>query len=151
MTSSPSVTYSSTRGGQKNLSFREVVMQGLAHDRGLFVPDSFPQVTTEELESWRGLSYADLAVNVIGKFVHDDQVPRTKLEDIVKRSCAAFRTKDVTPIVYHGGLSILVRSPSCIKKRKHVSLLFVVAALLVWASLLLDGKILVRQGREKVR
>lgn len=113
---SPSVTYSSTRGGQKNLSFREVVMQGLAHDRGLFVPDFFPQVSTEELESWRGLSYADLAVNVIGKFVHEDQVPRAKLEDIVKRSCAAFRSEEVTPIVYHGGLSILVR------RRVYISL-----------------------------
>lgn len=83
-------------------------MQGLAHDRGLFVPDSFPQVSAEELEAWRGLSFADLAVHVIGKFVKDDQVPRDKLEDIVKRSCAAFRSEEVTPIVYKGGLSILV-------------------------------------------
>ena len=104
-----SVTYSSTRGGQKNLSFRDVVMQGLAHDRGLFVPDSSPQVSTEELESWRGLSYADLAVNVIAKFVQDDQVPREKLDDIVKRSCAAFRSEEVTPIVNVGGVAVLVR------------------------------------------
>lgn len=102
-----SVTYSSTRGGQKHLSFRDVVMQGLAHDRGLFVPDSFPQVSAEELEVWRKLSYADLAVNVIGKFVQEDQVPRDKLEDIIKRSCAAFRSEEVTPIVTHGGVAIL--------------------------------------------
>ena len=104
-----SVTYSSTRGGQKNLSFRDVVMQGLAHDRGLFVPDSFPQVSSDELEAWRKLSYADLAVNVISKFVQDDQVPRDKLEDIVTRSCAAFRTEEVTPVVHFGGHAILVR------------------------------------------
>ena len=104
-----SVTYSSTRGGQKNLTFRDVVMQGLAHDRGLFVPDSFPQVSAEELEAWRKLSYADLAVNVIAKFVHEDQVPRDKLEDIVKRSCAAFRSEEVTPVVTIGGLAVLVR------------------------------------------
>ena len=38
-----SVTYSSTRGdpSQNGLSFRDVVMRGLAHDRGLFVPDSY--------------------------------------------------------------------------------------------------------------
>lgn len=103
-----SVTYSSTRGGQKNLDFRTVVIQGLAHDRGLFVPDSFPEVSADELEAWRKLSYADLAVNVIGKFVLDDQVPRDKLEDIVKRSCAAFRSDEVTPIVEVGGHAVLV-------------------------------------------
>ncbi len=106
----PSVTYSSTRGceTQKGMSFRSVVMSGLAHDRGLFVPDSFPTVSKEELESWRSLSYPDLAVNVIGKFVEEDQVPRKKLEDIVKRSCAAFRHEDVTPVIEVGGHHILV-------------------------------------------
>jgi threonine synthase len=92
------------------LDFRTVVIQGLAHDRGLFVPDSFPQVSAEELEAWRKLSYADLAVNVIGKFVGDDQVPRDKLDDIVKRSCAAFRSAEVTPIVDVGGHAVLVSS-----------------------------------------
>ena len=105
-----SVTYSSTRGGQKNLDFRSVVMTGLAHDRGLFVPDTIPTVTDEEVESWRGLSYADLAVKVISKFVQDDQVPVDKLDDIIKRSCAAFRHEDVTPVVDVAGHAVLVRT-----------------------------------------
>ena len=85
-------------------------MVGLAHDGGLFVPDSFPQVSMEELEAWRSLSYSDLAVNVISKFVKDDQVPHDKLHDIVTRSCAAFRSDQVTPIVYAGGVAVLVRA-----------------------------------------
>jgi threonine synthase len=93
------------------LDFRTVVMTGLARDRGLFVPDTIPQVTNEELESWRCLSFPDLAVKVISKFVHADQVPTEKLEDIVRRSCAAFRHKDVTPVVSVGGHKILVSSP----------------------------------------
>jgi threonine synthase len=105
-----SVTYSSTRGGQKNLDFRTVVMQGLAHDRGLFVPDTIPEVTPEELEEWRSLPFADLAVNVIAKFVQEDQVPLTELTDIIKRSCAAFRSHEVTPLVNVGGHAILVRN-----------------------------------------
>lgn len=83
-------------------------MTGLAHDRGLFVPDSIPSVTKEELESWRSLSYSDLAVKVISKFVKDDQVPADKLDDIIKRSCGAFRHEDVTPVVKVGGHAILV-------------------------------------------
>eukprot|EP00934_Nitzschia_sp_Nitz4_P002846 Nitzschia sp. Nitz4//scaffold166_size90379//4409//5930//NITZ4_005043-RA/size90379-augustus-gene-0.9-mRNA-1//-1//CDS//3329538154//2836//frame0 len=102
-----SVTYSSTRGGQKALDFRTVVMTGLAHDRGLFVPDSIPKVTTEELQSWRGLSYPDLAVQVISKFVKEDQVPAEKLKEIVERSCAAFRSADVTPLALVGGHYVL--------------------------------------------
>ena len=104
-----SVTYSSTRGGQKNLDFRTVVMQGLAHDRGLFVPDSLPSVTSAELESWRSLSFPDLAVKVISKFVKEDQVPLAKLEEIVKRSCGAFRSPEVTPVIPVGGHYVLVR------------------------------------------
>ena len=105
-----SVTYSSTRGGQKNLDFRTVVMTGLAHDRGLFVPDTFPTVTAEELESWRGLDYPGVAVNVISKFVKDDQVPADKLDDIVRRSCAAFRHEEVTPVISVGGHKVMVSS-----------------------------------------
>jgi threonine synthase len=105
-----SVTYSSTRGGQKNLDFRTVVMQGLAHDKGLFVPDTIPSVTPAELEEWRSLPFADLAVNVISKFVQDDQVPLAELTDIIKRSCAAFRSHEVTPLVNVGGHAILVRT-----------------------------------------
>lgn len=86
-------------------------MTGLAHDRGLFVPDSLPSVSMEELEKWRSFSYPDLAVEVISKFVGEDQVPRAKLQDIVKRSCAAFRKEDVTPVIDVGGHAILVRSP----------------------------------------
>lgn len=106
----PSVTYSSTRGceTQKHLSFREVVMEGLAHDRGLFVPDEFPIVTKAELESWRSLSYPELAIRVIAKFVHEDQVPRKKLDEIVKKSCAAFRSPEVTPVIEVGGHFVLV-------------------------------------------
>ena len=108
--SEKSITYSSTRGcpSQKSISFRTAVMRGLAHDRGLFVPDSFPTVSPEELESWRNLSYADLATEVIGKFVKDDEVPRDVLEGIVKKSCGAFRSEDVTPLVKVEGHYVLV-------------------------------------------
>ena len=107
-TTMPSVTYSSTRGGQSQLDFRSVVMQGLARDKGLFVPDAFPKVSAAELQAWRSLSYPDLAVQVIRKYVQDDQVPLDKLKDIVGRSCAAFRHEDVTPVVQVGGHAVLV-------------------------------------------
>lgn len=84
-------------------------MQGLAHDRGLFVPDEMPAVSPQELAAWRDLSYPDLSVQIIRKFVQDDQVPLAILQDIVYRSCAAFRHADVTPVVPVNGHAVLVR------------------------------------------
>jgi threonine synthase len=43
------VTYCSTRGDVKGASFEDVVLAGLASDRGLFVPESFPMFTAEEV------------------------------------------------------------------------------------------------------
>lgn len=104
-----SVTYSSTRGDstQLNLSFRQVVMQGLAHDRGLFVPDEIPEMSMEEIEALQGKSYAEVAIAVISKFVGPDQVPDDKLKDIVTRSCAAFKHEDVTPLIDVNGHFVL--------------------------------------------
>ena len=124
-----STTYSSTRGSesQKNLSFRDVVMRGLAHDRGLFVPDVLPTIELDEIESWRTLDYPDLAVNVISKFVKEDQVPMEELKRIVKTSCAAFRSKDVTPVVEVNGHYVLVRK----RKELEITLNFGVTHLIV--------------------
>ena len=36
--------FHSTRGADKNKSFEEILMQGLASDGGLFMPDEWPQV-----------------------------------------------------------------------------------------------------------
>jgi threonine synthase len=86
-------------------------MRGLAHDKGLFVPDEFPVVTAEELESWRSKSFVDLSISVISKYVGEDQVPKDILIDIVQRSCLAFRSyPDVTPVVHVNGHAILVRN-----------------------------------------
>ena len=74
------------------------------------MPDTIPHVSAEELESWRPLGYADLAVEVIAKFVKDDEVPRDILEGIVHKSCDAFRSEEVTPLVKVDGHYVLVSS-----------------------------------------
>jgi threonine synthase len=45
-----SVTYKSTRGKQKGLMFEEVVLSGLATDKGLFVPEFIPNFTLDDIE-----------------------------------------------------------------------------------------------------
>lgn len=106
--SAPSVTYSSTRGGQSHLDFGTVVLQGLARDRGLFVPDTIPTLEQGELESWRSMSFPQLTVQILQKFIGDDQVPRADLERIVHTSCDSFRHSNVTPVKMVNGHAVLV-------------------------------------------
>jgi threonine synthase len=44
------IKYRSTRGKQNGLSFEEVVLGGLASDKGLFVPETIPTLTLDEIE-----------------------------------------------------------------------------------------------------
>ena len=60
--------YISTRGNAPAKSFTEILLGGLAPDGGLYLPEEYPQVTPEELDAWRKLSYAELAFEVLSKF-----------------------------------------------------------------------------------
>jgi len=75
--------YVSTRGRAPERGFADILLSGLADDGGLYVPAHYPQVTRAELESWRGLSYAELAIEVIAKFATD--LPR----EVLARLCHA--------------------------------------------------------------
>ncbi len=97
--------YISTRGGISPISFKDAVMMGLASDGGLLLPQSYPAVTKEQLESWRKFSYADLAFEVISRYV--DDIPAADLKSLINRSYATFTHPEVTPVVRHDGVYIL--------------------------------------------
>ncbi len=97
--------YISTRGGINPIPFKDAVMMGLASDGGLLLPQSYPSVTREQLESWRGLSYPELAFEVISRFV--DDIPDDDLKSLIIRSYATFTHPDVTPLVKYDGVYIL--------------------------------------------
>ena len=76
MMSTERVTYRSTRGGQTGLTFEQAVMQGLATDRGLLVPEKIPSFPAGAPEIWRGLSYEELAYEVMSCYVKPVRGPR---------------------------------------------------------------------------
>lgn len=94
-----SITYKSTRGAQCNMRFEEVVLEGLATDGGLFVPETIPTFTIAEIEEMRGLSYINLAYTVISKFISPDDIPTMELQEIIRKSFSTFRTDEVTPSI----------------------------------------------------
>ena len=96
--------YVSTRGRAAPLRFQDVVLAGLAEDGGLFVPERIPDLRAD-LDSWRGLGFADLAARVMAHFV--DDIPADVLRELLKRSYARFDAAEVTPIHRLGEHSVL--------------------------------------------
>ncbi len=93
--------YISTRGEAPTLNFEEVILAGLASDGGLYVPETLPKFSKEEIASWVGLSYRDLAFNIISPFVNGE-IPDTDLKDIIDRSYDSFRHDAIAPLVQTG-------------------------------------------------
>lgn len=93
--------YISTRGQAPALSFEDVVLTGLAPDGGLYVPETLPKFTQEEIASWAGLSYQELAFKVIAPFVAGE-VADADLKAIIDKSYATFRHDAIAPLVQTG-------------------------------------------------
>jgi threonine synthase len=75
------VKYLSTRGEATGRGFAEILLEGLAPDGGLYVPERYPRLDPATLAAWRGLSYPDLAFEVMSLFV--DDIPRAALRALV--------------------------------------------------------------------
>lgn len=89
--------YISTRGNAEALTFEDVLLTGLASDGGLYVPESLPRFTLEEIESWRGLSYAKLAFNVMYPFV-EGSIPEAEFRTMIEDTYAGFAHNAVAPL-----------------------------------------------------
>ena len=100
--------YISTRGGMAPSQFSETLLEGLAPDGGLAVPEALPAVEPAQLEAWRGLSYPELATEVIGLFATD--IPRDELARMCREAYGArnFVAEEVVPLTPIGGGITLV-------------------------------------------
>ncbi len=63
--------FTSTRGDGERVSSAYAIKTGLAADGGLFMPESIPEITREELEKMKALSYEERAALIISKFLTD--------------------------------------------------------------------------------
>ena len=114
--------YISTRGHESGKTFTEILFEGLADDNGLYLPESYPKVSREQLCLWRGQSYAALAYEVLHLFA--PEIPLNTLW----RLCAetyqgrffqhgrdSFKADEITPTTWlhdHVGLLELSNGPS---------------------------------------
>ena len=94
--------YVSTRGSAPALGFDEVLLTGLARDGGLYVPESWPQLTAEQLRSFATRPYDAVAVEVMWPYV-DGAIDRGAFESMVFDAYATFTHPDVCPVRSLGG------------------------------------------------
>jgi threonine synthase len=92
------VLYVSTRGGARPQPFTEILLEGLASDGGLFVPEAFPKSRPEEFAAMRGMNYRELAFAILARFA--DDIPGEELKRIIDSTYTReiFGGEDVTPV-----------------------------------------------------
>ena len=103
--------YVSTRNNNKELSFKEIFIKGLAEDGGLFVPKNIKVFDPQDLDRLKNLSYNDLAFEVLFPFC-SDFINESDLKNIIIKSYSTFRENEVVKIskleniklleLYHG-------------------------------------------------
>ncbi|MDO9360129.1 MAG: threonine synthase [Polaromonas sp.] len=76
--------YLSTRGHADRKRFCEILLEGLAPDGGLYLPESYPQVDAATLEKWRGLRYAELAFEILSLYI--DDIPAADLKALCEKT-----------------------------------------------------------------
>ena len=98
--------YISTRGGSAPQTFLGVLLEGLASDGGLYMPETYPRISAEELETMRTMNYPELAFTILSKFVHPDQgggaddIAPEDLRRILNETYTkeTFGTPEITPL-----------------------------------------------------
>jgi threonine synthase len=90
--------YVSTRGSAPALDFEGATLAGLASDGGLYVPESWPEFSKQEIAAMRGLSYVDTAVAVMRPFVAGCLDDAT-LKRLCTTAYGRFSHDAVTPVI----------------------------------------------------
>ena len=98
--------YISTRSKEKEYSFGEVFIKGLADDGGLYVPKSLKKYSSAELLKLKNLNYNELSTEIISQF-SGDFISREELSSLIKKSYSTFREKEVVKISNVGEIKLL--------------------------------------------
>ena len=94
--------YLSTRGDPARRRFCEILLEGLAPDGGLYLPEHYPQVSPALLQRWRQVfgqqGYADLAFEVLSLYI--DDIPAHDLLQLCRKTYTAqvFGTDLIVPL-----------------------------------------------------
>ena len=95
------INYSSTRGGENNVTASMAILKGLAADGGLFMPDHIP-VLDCSLEELSHKTYQEVAYAVMKQFLTD--FTEEELKTCIERAYdSKFDTEEIAPLVKADG------------------------------------------------
>src|SRR3989338_2066935 len=86
----------STRLSAPVLSFEEVVLQGLANDGGLYVPEFLPQFDTKKISDMKKMDYEELFFEITRHFI-DSEIDEKTYREIIKKSYRNFSHSAIAP------------------------------------------------------
>ena len=113
----------STRG-KGRVTGAEAVVQGLAEDGGLFVPEKFPALSAEEMERMLTMDYPERAALVLSKYF--DEYDKDELLSALKKAYSQFDDGDAAPLVkVENGMFMLelYHGPTCAFKDMALTVL----------------------------
>ena len=87
--------FHSTRGKDSDKTFEEVLMQGLAKDGGLFMPNHWPKIDIEELRHFD--NFIDVAKHIVPLFT-DSSFSKIEVENLLDKTWHDFDKKDLINI-----------------------------------------------------
>ncbi|WP_136441117.1 threonine synthase [Pacificoceanicola onchidii] len=90
--------YVSTRGQSPALTFEEAMLSGLARDGGLYVPETIPQISADEIRALQGLSYEETAFRIMRPFVGETFTDEV-FADLIAKAYAGFGHNARAPMV----------------------------------------------------
>ena len=88
----------STRGHAPRLGFADTMLTGLANDGGLYLPESWPQISPEQIASFANAPFASVAYEVIRQYTGED-FDDGDLRQMVDQAYAPFHHPSTTPLV----------------------------------------------------
>lgn len=99
------ITYQSTRGSRNYKTAAQAVIQGIAEDKGLYVPDQVPALPLK-IEDMAGKPYKEIAYEIIRAFFTDytEEEMRACVDGAYD---SKFEAEDVVPVVEAGGAYFL--------------------------------------------
>ncbi|GAA3869068.1 threonine synthase [Celeribacter arenosi] len=99
--------YISTRGQAPVLNFEEAMLTGLASDGGLYVPETIPEMSADDIAALAGLSYEDIAFRVMKPFI-GTTFTDAEFRDIIARAYSVFGHDARAPLVQLGANHFLL-------------------------------------------
>ena len=89
--------YNSTRGESPIVPFSEVLLGGLAPDGGLYMPQTFPKFSIEEIESWSNLPFHQLASKILYTYV-ESEIDESIFLKLLEEAYSSFDEEDVVKL-----------------------------------------------------